>query len=235
MQTVDVDLHRDVELIRIVGIAEEITERRRYEVELIKAREGADAANFAKSRFLALMSHELLTPLNVMLGFSEYLALEMEEEKAENWLKDIRKIRKAGSHLLDLISDIMDLSKIGAGKMELAHSRFDVSALVAEVGASAEPLAAKNAVRLDVQSEPVEVRADRMRFRQCLLNLASNACKFTKDGEVRIEQTVCVRDGRTSCVVRVVDTGIGIRRQDLEKSSKTWHRLVNSDRLPLFP
>jgi PAS domain S-box-containing protein len=204
-------------LTRVVGIAEEITEQKRYESELIHAREMAESANRAKSAFLATMSHELRTPLNAILGFAEFLELEMEDQKAESWLKDIRKIRKAGSHLLDLISDVMDLSKIEAGKMELAPSDFDAAAVVAEVGASAEPLAAKNQVRLHVQSEPVEVRADRLRFRQCLFNLASNACKFTKNGEVRIEQKICQREGRTWCMVRVADTGIGIRAEDLGK------------------
>jgi PAS domain S-box-containing protein len=216
------------EVARIVGIAEEMTERKRYETELIQARDGADAANLAKSRFLAIMSHELRTPLNVILGFAEFLELEMEEQKTESWLKEIRKIRKAGSHLLDLISDVMDLSKIEAGKMELAPSEFDASAVVAEVVSSAEPLAAKNRVRLRVQPEPVQVRADRMRFRQCLFNLVSNACKFTKDGEVRIEQTACERDGRTWCKVRVVDTGIGIRSDDLGKIFEEFSQVDSS-------
>jgi PAS domain S-box-containing protein len=205
------------ELTRIVGIAEEVTKQKRYELELIHAREMAESANLAKSAFLATMSHELRTPLNAILGFAELLELEMEEQKAESWLKDIRKIRKAGSHLLDLISDIMDLSKIEARKMGLEPSRFDISAVIAEVAASAEPLAAKNGIRLHVQSKPVEVCSDRLRFRQCLLNLTSNACKFTKDGEVRIEQSVCDREGRAWCVVRVADTGIGIRDEDFER------------------
>lgn len=202
---------------RVVGVAEEITEEKRYESELIRAREMAESANHAKSAFLATMSHELRTPLNAILGFAEFLELEMEEQKAEHWLEDIRKIRRAGSHLLDLISDVMDLSKIEAGKMQLEPSRFDAAAVVAEVAVSAEPLATKNNNRLSIESAPVEVLADRLRFRQCLLNLASNACKFTKNGEVRIEQSVVEREGRPWCQVRVVDNGIGIEAGDLEK------------------
>ena len=216
------------ELIRVVGIAEETTKQKRYESELISAREVAESASRSKSAFLAVMSHELRTPLNVILGFAEFLELEMEEQESASWLKDIRKIRKAGGHLLDLISDIMDLSKIEAGKMELARSRFDVSSVVAEVGPSAEALAATNQIRLHVRCEPVEVRADRMRFRQCLLNLVSNACKFTQCGEVRIEQSVCERDDGVWCKVRVVDTGIGIRSEDMGRIFEDFTQVDSS-------
>jgi PAS domain S-box-containing protein len=205
------------ELIRIVGIAEEITERRRYEAELIHAREGAEAANRAKSVFLATMSHELRTPLNAILGFAELLELEMSERGLGEWLTDIRKIRGAGSHLLDLISEVMDLSKIEAGRMELHPLMFDVKALLLEVLASVEALAAKNSVEIRMSCDDAEVYADRLRVRQCVLNLVGNACKFTHDGKVTVTGRCENGPDGHWYAVQVADTGIGIRPEDLGK------------------
>jgi PAS domain S-box-containing protein len=202
---------------RVVGIAEETTTQKRYEEELIRAREGAEAASRAKSMFLATMSHELRTPLNAILGFAELLELEMSQRGIHDWHTELRKIRGAGNHLLDLISDVMDLSKIEAGKMELNPTSFDLDALVQEVAASVEPLAAKNKIQLHAASAPAIVHADRTRVRQCLFNLVGNACKFTHDGHVTIQVTMdnCEKGG--CCAIRVADTGIGIHAEDLEK------------------
>ncbi len=199
--------------IRIVGIAEEVTERKRYEQELINARELAEAANRAKSIFLATMSHELRTPLNAVLGFTELLELEMADRGIHDWDADVQKIRKAGTHLLTLISDVMDLSKIEAGKLELQSASFDIGVLVQEVAASVEPLAAKHGVKLQVISEPANFYGDRVRIGQCLFNLAGNACKFTHAGRVLLEAG---RDGDWY-TVRIVDSGIGISPEDLTK------------------
>jgi PAS domain S-box-containing protein len=200
-------------LIRIVGIAEEITQRKRHEEELIKARELAEAANRAKSIFLATMSHELRTPLNAVLGFTELLEVEMADRGIHEWDADVQKIRTAGTHLLTLISDVMDLSKIEAGKLELQSASFDIAALVREVAASVEPLAAKHGVDLQVVCEPANFYGDRMRIGQCLFNLVGNACKFTQAGRVRVE---AIPDGGWY-TVRIVDTGIGISPEDLTK------------------
>ncbi|MGD0302259.1 MAG: ATP-binding protein [Bryobacteraceae bacterium] len=196
-----------------VGIAEEITQRKRYEEELIKARELAEAANRAKSIFLATMSHELRTPLNAVLGFTELLEVEMADRGIHEWDADVQKIRTAGTHLLTLISDVMDLSKIEAGKLELQSASFDIAALVREVAASVEPLAAKHGVDLQVVCEPANFYGDRMRIGQCLFNLVGNACKFTQAGRVRVE---AIPDGGWY-TVRIVDTGIGISPEDLTK------------------
>ena len=201
------------EFIRIVGIAEEITQRKRDEEELIKARELAEAANRAKSIFLATMSHELRTPLNAVLGFTELLEVEMADRGIHEWDADVQKIRTAGTHLLTLISDVMDLSKIEAGKLELQSASFDIAALVREVAASVEPLAAKHGVDLQVVCEPANFYGDRMRIGQCLFNLVGNACKFTQAGRVRVE---AIPDGGWY-TVRIVDTGIGISPEDLTK------------------
>jgi two-component system sensor histidine kinase/response regulator len=205
---------------RLVGIADEITEQKRYQAELIRAREGAEAASRAKSMFLATMSHELRTPLNAILGFAELLEVEMSDRGIHDWDTDIQKIQRAGKHLLDLISDVMDLSKIEAGKVELQPVSFDVEEVVRDVAASVEALAAKNHVEVHVVCEPARVHADKMRLRQCLFNLVGNACKFSQGGQVRLEakaETSADGSGRTWQVIRVADTGIGIRAEDQEK------------------
>ena len=208
------------EVVRLVGVAEEITEQKRYQAELIRAREGAEAASQAKSIFLATMSHELRTPLNAILGFAELLEVEMSDRGIHDWDTDIQKIRRAGSHLLDLISAVMDLSKIEAGRMELQPVSFDVAEVVQDVAASVEALAAKNRVEVRVVCEPAMVHADKMRLRQCLFNLVGNACKFTQDAEVRIEARTEVNTDDPDkgwYAIRVSDAGIGIRAEDQER------------------
>jgi PAS domain S-box-containing protein len=209
------------EVVRVVGTAEEITEQKRYQAELIRAREGAEAASQAKSVFLATMSHELRTPLNAILGFAELLEVEMSDRGIHDWDTDVQKIRRAGSHLLDLISAVMDLSKIEAGRMELQPVSFDVSEVVQDVAASVEALAAKNRIEVRVVCEPAMVHADKMRLRQCLFNLVGNACKFSQDGVVRIEAKTETNTGDfpdgSWHTIRVSDSGIGIRAEDQEK------------------
>ncbi len=157
------------------------------------------------------------TPLNAILGFAELLEVELADRGIHDWDEDIQKIRKAGTHLLDLISDVMDLSKVEAGKLELQFDQFDMAALVRDVTASVEPLAAKNRVEIKTECRPAMLHGDRTRVRQCLFNLVGNACKFTHDGSVLVEAGL--EDGTNGAwyTVRVVDTGIGIKSEDLDK------------------
>ena len=220
---------RPGQLIRIVGISDEITEQKRYEEELIQAREGAEAANRAKSMFLATMSHELRTPLNAVLGFAELLELEMADQGIHTWHSDVQKIRRAANHLLALISDVMDVSKIEAGKMELQPDHFDIAALLQEVAAGVSPLAAKNRVEVQVLCEPASLYGDRVRIGQCLFNLVGNACKFTCGGRVVVEARPDTGSVGEWYTIRVSDTGIGIRPEDQEKLFRYFTQVENSN------
>lgn len=190
----------------------EIAERKRAEIALQEALHKAEAASRAKSTFLANMSHELRTPLNAIIGYSEML----EEEALESGLKDIipdtQKIHNAGKHLLTLINDILDLSKIEAGRMELYLEKFDLGNLIEEVVATLHPLVEKNHNQLQVSySVNLGVMyADLTKVRQILFNLLSNALKFTEGGTVLLTATRESGSGSDWVCLQVSDTGIGM-------------------------
>ena len=161
-----------------------VIERQRAEGQLREAKDEAEAATQAKSQFLASMSHELRTPLNAIIGYSEMLHEEAEDLGQDAFLPDLEKIRDAGKHLLSLINDILDLSKIEAGKMDVLLEDFEVADLIAEVQSVIQPLMAKNANTLVVDCAPDlgAMRSDQTKLRQNLFNLLSNAAKFTEQG-----------------------------------------------------
>ena len=169
----------------------------------------AKEASQAKSQFLANMSHELRTPLNAIIGYSEMLTEEITDRGTPEWGLDIQKIHGAGKHLLDLINNILDLSKVEAGKMELFLETFEIAPLLAEVIDTLRPLANKNNNRLElICSDQIgSMRADMTKLRQSLLNLLSNASKFTKNGTITlaVDQT---KSGQITFAVS--DTGIGM-------------------------
>ncbi|MCA9661369.1 MAG: PAS domain S-box protein [Myxococcales bacterium] len=189
----------------------EILERRRAEEQAIQA-------NRTKSAFLASMSHELRTPLNAIIGYSELIAEEMEEASERMYIDDVGRIHGAARHLLDLINDILDLSKIEAAKMEIHMERFIVGDLVREIAATTMPLALKNDNRLlfECSDEAVEIISDRTKLKQILLNLISNACKFTRKGRVDVAIDIGAREDIDSLCVAVRDSGVGIPPEKLE-------------------
>ncbi len=203
----------------LVLALEDVTERRRVEEEVVNAREVAESANRTKSLFLANMSHELRTPLNAILGYSEMLREEAVERELAEFASDLDKIGTAGKHLLALINDILDLSKIEAGKMELFLESFDMAELIAEVVSTVQPMVRINGNTLNVKLAPGlgVMHADQMKVRQGLFNLISNADKFTQNGTVTVDARRERMDGREWVVFQVTDTGIGMSPEQIVK------------------
>jgi GAF domain-containing protein/DNA-binding response OmpR family regulator len=176
-----------------------------------------EVASKHKSQFLASMSHELRTPLNAIIGVTEMLLEDAQEFKRADELEPLGRVVRAARHLLALINDILDLSKIEAGRMELALETFPLAPLIEDVAKTIEPMAQKNGNRLLVDCPPElgSVHADQIRVRQVLLNLASNANKFTEHGTVTVAARAQQADGRDGIAIAVTDTGIGMSEEQI--------------------
>ncbi|HEX3882274.1 MAG TPA: response regulator [Stellaceae bacterium] len=183
------------------------------------ARDAADEASRTKSSFLANMSHELRTPLNAIIGVTEMLHEDARDFERADELEPLERVLRAARHLLALINDILDLSKIEANKMEVHLERFQVAELVGDVVKTIEPLAAENSNRLVVNCRPGigSMRSDQMRVRQALLNLMSNAVKFTDQGTVTITAEPRYERDKAWITLAVADTGIGMTADQVEK------------------
>ncbi len=196
----------------------DVTERKRIQEELVAAVDASEDASRAKSAFLANMSHELRTPLNAIIGYAEMLRDELRERRLDEQVADLEKIHASGKHLLSLINDILDLSKIEAGKMDLLLEEFDLPALLDDVIATVRPAAVKRGNRLELSCarDLGAMRADPTRVRQVLLNHLSNAIKFTEGGEVSLEAAATSQNGRPAVRFVIRDTGIGIPPEQMD-------------------
>ena len=196
----------------------------RATAEAQEARTTAEEANRTKSAFLANMSHELRTPLNAIIGYSEMLQEDARDMGQEEFVADLQKIHSAGKHLLGLINDVLDISKIEAGKMDLFLETIDVSAMIEDVVSTIKPLVQKNGNSLNVQCEENlgPMRADATKVRQALFNLLSNACKFTDKGVITLQVSRERGNGAGNFVFCVRDNGIGMTREQIKKLFKAF-------------
>jgi signal transduction histidine kinase/DNA-binding response OmpR family regulator len=199
-----------------VAVYSDVTELRQHNLELEQARELSEVANRTKSQFLANMSHELRTPLNAIIGYSEILQEDAVDSGQEELIPDLKKIEGAGRHLLGLINDILDLSKVEAGKMDVFIEAVDIATLVEEVRAIIAPLVARNgnALELRLGAGVGGMRTDRTKVKQSLLNVLSNASKFTHNGRLTLAVERTPAD-RSTVQMTISDTGIGMNPEQL--------------------
>jgi signal transduction histidine kinase/CheY-like chemotaxis protein len=219
----------------IFTIFSDITELKKREEELNRtiteldvAREKANAANQTKSQFLANMSHELRTPLNAIIGLTEMLKEDAADDGLEDFEEPLDRVFNAGKHLLTLINDVLDLSKIEAGRVELFNETFELSQILDDVLKTSSPLAQKNDNELvmEFKTDIDFVTADQTRVKQVVLNLISNACKFTEKGKITVGVNKITQEGGDLIAIDVSDTGIGMSE---EQMAKLFNSFVQAD------
>jgi len=195
--------------------------------ELALARDRAEGADRTKSAFLATMSHELRTPLNSIIGFTGLLLRGLAGPLNAEQTKQLCMVRDSGQHLLALINDVLDISKIEAGQIEIANAPFDLPESIQKVVQTVKPLANKKQLPLIAQIAPdvSRITSDRRRVEQILLNLLSNAIKFTEQGEVTLTAEIVPGTPRSAFRISVADTGLGIKRENLDKLFQPFRQL----------
>ena len=196
--------------------------------DLAHARHEADAANLAKSQFLANMSHELRTPLNAIIGYAEMLQEDAEDNGDETAVQDLNRILTAAKHLLALIGEILDLSKIEAGRMEAIAGKFDPVEMLEDLIETVRPISSGNGNEMRLNGSPLggDVNTDSMKLRQCVLNLLSNAAKFTKSGRIDISFDRKLYNGVEQLFITVRDNGIGMSKDHV---SRLFQPFVQAD------
>ena len=212
-------LEQDGSIREWVGSHTDITERKDAELMLSAAKHAAEAANRAKSSFLANMSHELRTPLSAVIGYSEMLEEEVEELGETTILTDLGKIKSNARHLLSLINDVLDLSKIEANKMDVFAETIEIEPFIRDVASTVHALIAKKSNTLDLILGPDlgRMRSDAVKLRQCLFNLLSNAAKFTENGRIELSVRRDTRADGDWIAFDVADTGIGMMPEQLQR------------------
>ena len=221
-------LDDDGNILEWVGIHTDITARKLIELELQRAKESAEAANLAKSQFIANMSHELRTPLSAVIGYSEMLEEEVEDAGMSHLLGDLHKINEAARHLLSMISDVLDLSKIEANRMTVFAEAFSLDTLIKSVADTVASLISKKNNTLVIEAAPSlgGMHTDQVKLRQCLFNLLGNAAKFTTDGVITLRVNHIDRGGHDWIEFAIVDSGIGMTPEQL---SNLFERFVQAD------
>jgi signal transduction histidine kinase len=211
-------------------LSDEIQEHKQTQRDLVAAKEAAEDANRAKSSFLARMSHELRTPLNIIIGYTDLLQVETPGQGLAGFASDLARIRQAGKQLLELINDVLDLSKIEAGRMEVQITGFEAGGLAHEIAGAVEPLARRNrnTVVLRYDAGPSVLWTDETKLRQILLNLLSNACKFTENGTVVLQVSRTEQCGHGWLTWEVCDTGIGIAPEQMGRLFEAFYQVDGS-------
>ena len=211
-------------------LRKEVVRHQETLTQLTDAKDDAERANSAKSDFLANMSHELRTPLNAVLGYSEILLEDAELDGRGEEIADLQKISSAGKHLLSMVNDILDISKIEAGKAELYLETFDLDKFIQEVESTARPLAAKNTNSFVLlKGENLgEVHMDATKLRQSVLNLLSNASKFTENGQITLSVERHTKGGEQWVAIAVRDTGVGISEENLNNLFRNFSQANSS-------
>ena len=207
-----------------------LRELRAHQTELEMAKQEAERATQTKSEFLANMSHELRTPLNAIIGYSQMLKEDAQADGQTATMEDLSKIESAGSHLLHLINEILDLSKIEAGRMQVLVEPFDVSSLIKDVKVLIEPMVARNENTLQVSVDPAigQMSSDVVKIKQSLINLLSNATKFTQKGTIDLHVGLSIEAGVEHVSFAVKDSGIGMTEEQMGRLFQAFSQADNS-------